>query len=182
MENKLKIEKGTIIAAFIAAVWVCVTLFLLELFKYTSTWPAFIPFVLFAVSGWKTNQLKNIFIGSISGLLLGAIALKAIQYIVGGTGIYYMYMVPVFLVVFLLISLGDILPMIFNNYAFCYYTIAFASQKQETFEWIQVSLLGGIFFTGGLILFFRLFLHGGPINQAVEKPVEKPVSEKITAT
>ncbi|PKM96396.1 MAG: hypothetical protein CVU84_01395 [Firmicutes bacterium HGW-Firmicutes-1] len=175
MKKKLKIEKGTVIAAFIASVWVCVTLYLLGLLQYSSTWPAFIPFVLFTVGGWKTNQLKNIFTGSISGILLGAIALKSINYLVGGTGIYYMYMVPVFVIVFLLISLGEVLPMIFNNYAFCYYTIAFASQKQETFEWMQVSLLGGIFFTGGLILFFRIFLNGGPIDQSVEKPVEKLV-------
>lgn len=177
---KKKIEKGVIIAAFIAATWVCVTLFLLESLNFASTWPAFMPFVLFTVSGWKTNQLKYIFTGSISGVLLGAIAFKSINYLVGNTGIYYMYMVPVFIVVFLLISLGEVLPMIFNNYAFCYYTVAFASQKQATLEWMKVSLIGGIFFTGGLIVFFKLFLNGGPIDQPIVEKVEQP--EQVSTT
>ncbi|PKM94963.1 MAG: hypothetical protein CVU84_08545 [Firmicutes bacterium HGW-Firmicutes-1] len=158
MEKKLKFSRGTIIAAFISGVWLCLTLFILGLFKITIAWPAFMPFVLFTLIGWKTDQIKNIFCGGVVGILMGGLVLKGIYLVIGKTGVYNTLLIPIFIAIFLLVVLGETLPMLFNNYTFCFYTITFASPQQDTLQWLIVMLLGGAFYFGGMLMLLRLFI------------------------
>lgn len=169
---KIKFSKSTLIAALISGVWLCVTLFILNLFNISIGWPAFMPFVLFNLIGWKTTEVKPIFGGGVVGLLLGGVALKGIFLIIGRTGIFYTYLIPIFIAIFLLVALGDILPVLFNNYTFCFYTIAFATPEQETLKWILIMLLGGGFYFGGMFMFIRLFIKQEPSSsEALEEEV-----------
>ena len=60
----------------------------------------------------------------------------------------------------MIIALGDIAHMLFNNYAFVYFTIALIFAKQLTWnmtgQWLIVLVAGGIFFTGGILVFAKL--------------------------
>lgn len=175
MELKWKFNKNSIIAALISGVCVCLTIFLLDLLKISNSWPAFMPFILFAVSGWKMDQLKSIFAGGVVGTLLGALVLQGIYFLVGKTGTYYTYLVPIFIAVFLLVALGDLFPALFNNYAFCFYTVAFAIEKQKTFEWILTMLLGGVFFVGSMLFLLKLFIKQGPEEKTQESDATETV-------
>lgn len=159
---KIKFSKSTLIAALISGIWLCVTLFVLNLCGVSIGWPAFMPFVLFNLTGWKTSEVKSIFLGGGAGLLLGGIALKGIFLIIGRTGIFYTYLIPIFIAIFLLVALGDVIPVLFNNYTFCFYTIAFATPEQETLKWILIMLLGGGFYFGGMLMFIKLFIKPEP--------------------
>ena len=58
--------------------------------------------------------------------------------------------------VFLLIALGDVAHLLFNNYAFAYFTVALIFPEQLTVSWLATLVLGGIFFVGGFLIILQL--------------------------
>jgi cobalamin biosynthesis Co2+ chelatase CbiK len=93
---------------------------------------------------------------------MSGLVIKSIYIIIGKTGIFTTYLIPIFIAVFILVALGDALPIFFNNYTFCVYTIAIANPVQDTIEWTIVMLLGGAFYASAMLLLFHLFLKQDP--------------------
>lgn len=160
MVNTLSESKGlkneTLIAGLIVAAWLCVTLVVLGIFKITQGWPAWLILLFFFGSGANLKNLINISVGGIVGLLLAGVLPLAVGAIAPVLGLQVSILIVVFIIVFLLIGLGDVAHMFFNNYAFVYFTIAVIYPKQLTLEWLGVLILGGLFFVGGCLGFFKL--------------------------
>jgi len=175
MVNSLSESKGlkkqTVIAGLIVAAWLCVTLVVLGIFKITQGWPAFLILLFFFESGANLKNLINIFVGGIVGLLLGGVLPLAAVAIAPALGLQVSILIVVFIIVFLLIALGDVAHMFFNNYAFVYFTIALIFPKQLTLQWLGVLIVGGLFFVGGCLGFFKLLNSDSapPESTSVEK-------------
>jgi len=148
----VRFKKVTIVAALVISVWLCVTLFGLNSFGIHDSWPAFLVLLFFFESGAKTEKLKSIFLGAAVGLLVALCLFKGVELLAPTLGLQMSIFVMVFLSVFLLIALGDISHVLFNNYAFCYFTVALIYQQQATIQWLLVLFLGGGFFVGAVIL------------------------------
>ncbi|MCG8569093.1 MAG: DUF1097 domain-containing protein [Spirochaetes bacterium] len=158
IEEKKRFKKSTLIVGVIVATWLCITLYLLRIFKIEQGWPAFLACLLFFERGGKKEHLKDIFGGALVGILLGLPLLYAINYLTPIIGVTLAILIVVFIIIFLLISLGDILPMFFNNSTFLYFTVALIyGNNQATLEWLAVLILGGLFYVGGLLILFKLF-------------------------
>ena len=106
-------------------------------------------------SGAKTENLKNILLGS-SWPLLDAAMPVVTQALAPALELEPALLIVVFAIVFLIIALGDVAHMFFNNYAFVYFTVATIFPKQTTLQWLLVLLLGGAFFTGGILGIIKL--------------------------
>lgn len=156
MSEKSGFKKETIIAGIIVAIWLILTIIILSLFGISQGWPAFLTLLFFFESGAKTENLKNIFVGAAVGLLLGAAMPVTAKALAPALGLEPALLIVVFAIVFLIIALGDVAHMFFNNYAFVYFTIACIFPKQSTSEWLLVLLLGGAFFTGGILGIIKL--------------------------
>lgn len=156
MNEKPGFKKETVIAGLIVAVWLVVTLIILSQFGISQGWPAFLTLLFFFETGAKTENLKNIFAGAAVGLLLGAALPVVAGALAPAMGLEPALLLVVFVIVFLIIALGDVAHMFFNNYAFCYFTVACIFPQQATLEWLAVLLLGGLFFTGGILLMIKL--------------------------
>lgn len=152
-------KKETLIAAFVVALMVVITLVVLGIFKIKSGWPAFLTLLFFFESGAKTENLKNIFCGAVVGLLLAGALPYAVKTLVPSLGLEPAILLVVFIIVFLIVGLGDIAHMFFNNYAFVYFTVASIFPKQTTLEWSLVTLLGGLLFTGGSLGLLKLLIR-----------------------
>jgi len=101
--------------------------------------------------------LTNIFVGAVFGLLLAALVPIAVAAIAPTVGVLGGSLIVVFVLVFLIIAMGDIAHIFFNNYAFVYFTIALIFGKEQlTIQWLIVLVAGGIFFTGGVLIFAKL--------------------------
>lgn len=157
--EKKGFKKETLIAALIIAAWVVVTLLVLGIFKVKSGWPAFLTLLFFFESGAKIENLKNIFCGAVVGLLLAGGLPFAVKALVPSLGLEPAILLVVFIIIFLIVALGDVAHMFFNNYAFVYFTIASIFPKQATLEWIIVTVLGGLFFSGGSIGLIKLLIR-----------------------
>lgn len=122
MVNTLSESKGlknqTLIAGLIVAAWLCVTLVVLGIFKITQGWPAWLILLFFFESGANLKNLINISVGGIVGLLLSGVLPLAVGAIAPVLGLQVSILIVVFIIVFLLIGLGDVAHMFFNNYAF----------------------------------------------------------------
>ncbi|HHW40663.1 MAG TPA: DUF1097 family protein [Syntrophomonadaceae bacterium] len=159
MNEKQGFKKETLIAAVVIAAMVVVTLVVLGIFKVKSGWPAFLTLLFFFESGAKTENLKNIFCGAVVGLLLAGGLPLAVKALVPSLGLEPAILLVVFIIIFLIVALGDVAHMFFNNYAFVYFTVASIFPKQSTLEWIVVAVLGGMLFTGGSLGLLKLLIR-----------------------
>ncbi len=158
MSEKKGFKKETTIAAVIVAAWLCVTLTLMGVFKIHHAWPALLTLLFFFEKNGDIKNLPNIFIGSAVGLLLAAGVPHIVGFIAPISGTAAATLITVFLIVFLLIALGDVAHMFFNNYGFVYFTIALIfAEAQLTVQWLIVLVAGGAFFTGGVLVFAKIF-------------------------
>ncbi|MDD2556227.1 MAG: DUF1097 family protein [Syntrophaceticus sp.] len=149
-------KKETVIAGLIVGVWLVLTLIILSQFGISQGWPAFLTLLFFFESGTKTENLKNIFVGAAVGLLLAAVMPSSASVLAPVLGMEPALLLVVFVIVFLIIALGDVAHLFFNNYAFAYFTVALIFPQQATLEWLAVLILGGIFFTGGILTIIKL--------------------------
>ena len=151
-------KKKTIIAAVVVAAWLVVTLVILGIFNIHHAWPAFLTLLFFFEKGGDVKNLPNIFIGAAVGILLAAAVPMGVGFIapfIGGVTVATLLIV--FIMVFSIIALGDVAHMFFNNYAFMYFTICLIFGKEQmTAQWLIVLAAGGVFFTGGVLVFAKL--------------------------
>lgn len=156
--NNIKISKHRLVTGFIVAVWLCLTLFLLELFGIHDGWPAFLALMFFTLAKGKTESLKSIFIGGTVGLLVAKLLILGVRVLVPmGVGMQIAIFIMVFITVFLLVILEDLSHTLFNSYSFAYFTVALVPAEQATVEWLIALYLGGAFFTGGVIILSKLY-------------------------
>ena len=154
--SKKGISNHRLTTGLIVAVWLCVTLFLLESVGIHSGWPAFLTLMFFTISGGKMEKLKDIFLGGAAGLIMARLLVVGVEVLVPmGLAMRLSIFIMVFITVFLLIILEDISHMIFNSYSFGYFTVALVPAQQSTIEWLLTLFIGGAFFVGGIIIISR---------------------------
>lgn len=155
MEKK-SISKTRIITGLVVAVWLTITLFILELVGIHGGWPAFLSLMFFTLGGNKMENLKSIFIGGTVGILAARLLVIGVELLMTlGLGMQVGIFIMVFLLVFLLVVLEDLSHLLFNSYSFAYFTVALVPAEQATIEWLLVLYLGGALFLGGVIYSLR---------------------------
>ena len=168
--EKRGFKKQTVIIGLIVATWLCVTLFGIQLFGLHDGWPAFLVLLFFFETGAKVEKLKNIFCGGAVGILLALGFFLGVEFLEPMMGLGTAIFAMVFLIVFLIIVLGDISHTLFNNYAFCYFTVSLIYSEQATLEWLLVLFLGGAFFIGGVWFLMKQILFKQKKDEKAEKP------------
>ena len=157
MAEKKGFKKDTLIAAVVVSAWLCVTLVVLGALKIHHAWPAMLTLLCFFEQKGNVKILPNILIGAAVGLVLAGLVPFIVPFIAPKTGVLAATILIVFIMVFLIIMLGDVAHLVFNNYGFMYFTIAMIFGKEQlTVQWLIVLAAGGVFFTGGVLVFAKL--------------------------
>jgi hypothetical protein len=126
-------------------------------FKVEMTWPAFFISIFFFLAGMDVKQLVNIMAGAIFGLILATLLMMAAGALIPSMGMTWGILVPLFVILFVLVAFGELLPWICNNYAFSYFTIALAfGAEQQLVTWSVTTILGGAFLVLGLVGLLKL--------------------------
>jgi hypothetical protein len=123
-QAKLISLKAHIILGLIIASCVVLGVYIMGLFGIHAVWPAFFIMISFFLMGADIKNLPTIFVGAISGLifaLLLATALTPLQQSIGDPAATLLL---VWIAVFVIAALGEVLPMVCNNFAFAYFTVA----------------------------------------------------------
>ncbi|HRW13452.1 MAG TPA: hypothetical protein P5549_10040 [Syntrophomonas sp.] len=149
---------------------ICILMVLATTFDIHTTWPAYLTLPIFFLAGNDTKQLPHLFIGACSGLIFTALFFIAYAALVPVLGAHLAPLLLVFVILVLIIGLGNVVPMVFNNYNLVYFTVAIAFYTvmfainpaypliPETLKMIGITLVGGGAFVGGTLLFIGKIL------------------------
>ncbi len=125
-QAKLISLKIHMILGLVIATCVVLGVYVMGLFGIHMVWPAFFIMISFFLMGADVKNLPTIMIGAISGLVFAFLLCTALTPLQNAIGDPAATLLLVWIAVFLIAALGEVLPHVCNNYAFAYFTIALA--------------------------------------------------------
>ena len=174
--KKISVKAHFFLGLIIATI-VCIGVFIIGALGIKHTWPAFFIMISFFISGANVKNLPNIFIGSITGLILAFVLLIAAAPTMAALGATFGLLVLVWIIVFLIVFGKEFVPKAFNDFAFIYFTIALifaataatmtpAAIVSEYVTWALTAILGGGGILAGIIGCITLARKAGLIPPA----------------
>ncbi len=146
MEGKKGITTVKLVAGISVAVWILVTIEILGRFNIHQVWPAALVVLFFFLGHADTKNIPNIFVGAAVGLLMASALPVCVKFLVPTLGLKPAIYVMVGVMVFLIVALGDVAHIAFNDYNFAYFTIALIFPEQLTVHWLATLVFAGAFF------------------------------------
>lgn len=129
-------------------------------------WPAFVALVLFFLEHMDVQKIPHILVGSLLGvglLLLAPAGIGALAHVLSPDWARLAY---ILIAVYLIVALHDLLPMLFNSYAFMYLTVggvALATPGPNPYAWALMALVGGGVLILGAIVIGRISPPASPV-------------------
>jgi hypothetical protein len=108
-------------------------------------WPAFMAMIFFFVENMDVKKASHILVGAVFGIgciLLARPIIGALAPLLGLEGARLAYIV---ILVYAIVAFGEMLPAIFNNYAFMYLTVtglAVQLPDPNPFLWMGIAAIG----------------------------------------
>ncbi len=121
---------------------------------HVPAWPAFVAMVFFFVEHMDPKKAPAILVGAAAGIAAILLARPMIGALVPFLGFDLARLAYILILVYAIVAFGEMLPIVFNNYAFMYLTVAgVASQlpQPNPFLWMAVAVVGGAFLIGGVV-------------------------------
>jgi hypothetical protein len=122
-------------------------------FKWPA-WPAFMAMVFFFVEDMNPSKVPQILAGGIFGIACILLATPIIGALAPLIGVEYATLAYILVVVYAIVALGDMVPLLFNNFAFMYLTvtgIAVQAPGPDPYLWMAVTGIGGGLLIAGVI-------------------------------
>ena len=141
---------------------------------HVPAWPAFMAMIFFFVEQMDVKKAVHILVGGVFGIgciLLAKPIIGALAPLIGLEGARLAFIV---ILVYAIVAFGEMLPAIFNNYAFMYLTvtgIAVMQPNPNPFLWMAITAVGGALLIGGVVGIVRLMTM-----QAAAKQPAAPAS------
>jgi hypothetical protein len=109
-------------------------------------WPAFMVMIFFFEAHMDIKKAPHILVGG----LFGIVNIILIKMFLGATaasmGLELAMLVYVIVFVYLIVALGEVVSIVFNNYAFMFFLVAAVAAKgpaPNVFVWMGVEVVGG---------------------------------------
>ena len=129
-------------------------------------WPAFVALVLFFIDHMDVKKVPAILIGALVGIAMILIAPSAIALFARVLGPAWGQLAYILLAVYLIVALGEMLPLMFNSFAFMYLTIAavaLGAPNPNPYVWALVAVLGGAVLIAGAVLIEKMVRLHAPV-------------------
>ena len=117
-------------------------------------WPAFMAMIFFFVEHMDQKKVPQILVGAVAGIACLLLARPVVAALAPLLGVEAARLVFILGIVFAIVAFGESLPLVFNNYAFMYLTVAALATKlpdPNPLLWMAVAALGGGLLIGGVI-------------------------------
>jgi hypothetical protein len=130
-------------------------------------WPAFVALILFFIDHMEVKKVPAILVGAVVGIAMILIAPTVIALFARALGPAWGQLAYIMLAVYLIVALGEMLPLMFNSFAFMYLTIAalaLQTPNPNPYLWAVTAVVGGGILIAGAMLIERLVgLHTAPV-------------------
>jgi len=130
---------------------------------HVPAWPAFLTMIFFFMAHMDKKLAPNMLIGGAFGILMIIVAKIFVTSLVGaGLDPFVSFLIFVLIFVYCIVALGEILPILFNNYAFM--ALLFTGTYMKTpdpinpFILTAILLIGGGFFIIGILGIVKLLM------------------------
>jgi hypothetical protein len=124
-------------------------------------WPAFIAMIFFFEAHMDVKKVPAILVGGAFGIALILLATPIITALAPLIGADLGRLVYILALVYAIVAFGEMVPILFNNYAFMYLTvtgIAVQLPKPNPFLWMAMTLVGGAILLGGVVAIGRMMM------------------------
>lgn len=161
--------KALVYIGLFVGLWLILTMILMTAFKIELGWPAYLSLPLFFLAGNNPKQLPHLFVGGACGIIFAALFFVLYGILTPVMGAHVAPLLIVFVFMVLIIGLGNAVPIVFNNFNLTYFTVAIGfytvfygiaavtgtpyALLAETLKMVAVMIIGGLFFTGGVLYF-----------------------------
>jgi hypothetical protein len=124
-------------------------------------WPAFLAMIFFFVEHMDVKKAPHIVVGGVFGIALILLARPIIGALAPLLGLELAGLAFVLVLVYAIVAFGEMVPMLFNNYAFMYLTVTGVAVQQPNpnpFLWMAIALVGGSALIAGVVGIGRLMM------------------------
>jgi hypothetical protein len=135
-------------------------------------WPAFMIMIFFFEAHMDVKKTSHIIVGGAVGILCLVLTGLFVDAFSSHIGFMTSRLTIICLLVYAIVAFGEILPVIFNNYAFMFYLIsglasAITDPAPNPWVWIGIDLVAGILVILGIIGI-------GKLTAVLLRPGEQP--------
>ena len=128
---------------------------------HLSGWPAFMVMVFFFVEHMDVKKASHIVVGGAVGILTALGFFLFIGKFAAAMGQFPAILLYICVAVYAIVAFGEMLPLVFNNYAFMFLTVsigvAAANLEVARFlQWVGIELVGGLVAILGIIGILKL--------------------------
>jgi hypothetical protein len=122
-------------------------------------WPAFMIMIFFFMEHMNVKKAPDMLIGGLFGIaciILIGMFVPALAPVLG-TELSIILFICIF--VYAIVAVGEMLPIVLNNYAFMFFTVsalAIKTPSPNPYIWMGVELIGGGLFIAGIIGILKL--------------------------
>jgi len=148
---RFKFSSHSVLFGFLLVAFIIVFEILLAYLKLPA-WPAFMVMICFFIAHEDTKQVPAILIGGLAGLLcviLSHAFIAALKPAIGGETAKLLF---IGLFVYAIVLFKDVIPAIFNSYAFLFFLVGSLAARASGFNpavWVAVEfIVGGLFIVG----------------------------------
>lgn len=117
-------------------------------------WPAFLAMIFFFVEHMDTKKVAPILVGGAAGIACILLARPFIGALAPLVGVELGRLVYILVLVYAIVAFGEMVPVVFNNYAFMYLTVtgvAVQLPAPNPFLWMAIAVGGGAVLIGGVV-------------------------------
>ncbi len=118
-------------------------------------WPAYVVWVLFFIEQMNAKKAPHILVGAAAGIGLILLAPVANGLLAPMLGAEWRRLIYILLAVYAIVAFGEMVPLVLNNYAFLYFTVAgLALQAPDAnpYVWMFMAVVvGGLLIAGTML-------------------------------
>ncbi|MGP8154461.1 MAG: hypothetical protein ACLQBQ_10045 [Smithella sp.] len=109
-----------------------------------------------------TKKADNILVGGLFGIANLIIIKMFLQAAAPSLGLELAKLVYILVFVYLIVALGEVVPILFNNYCFMFFLVAVlgataaAFNPNDVFVWMGVEVVGGGLFIVGILCIMKI--------------------------
>lgn len=120
------------------------------------TWPPFMVMIFFFETHMDIKKAPNILVGGLLGILCYVLIRIFVGALAPSIGILTAQLIFICVVVYAIVAFGEILPILFNNYAFMYFLISAVAGRipepaPNPWLWMAVHAIGGAIFIACIV-------------------------------
>lgn len=164
-ENEIK-NAGIKKERLVFGIYLLILIVIIELILHhfhLPTWPVFMVMIFFFESHMNRDRAPHLIIGALVGVCCYVLTVQFVELAAATLGIQASRLIFICTVVYAIVAFGEIIPMVFNNYAFMFYLVSGLAARVQGGEpqplvWMAVIVVGGLAVIASILAIQRLVM------------------------